>query len=98
MKFKSILIAAIFAVGSAQADVIATLQNKAGGLIYLTDVKTKGCKDGRAVFSTNSGGSSIWGCWFLDDVVVHIKWDDNGTSAFPAGSFTMVKKDKGNDL
>ena len=99
MKIKTILTAAIFAVTSAYAGNLATMKNQAGGLIYLTDAKTRDCKDnGRAVYATSSSGGSTWGCWFLIDEMVHIVWDTGGTSAFPAGAFTLVKKSNGVDL
>lgn len=99
MKIKTIFTAAIFAVTVAHADVIATLENRAGGLIYLTDVATKGCSSNmKAVYATSKEGKSIWGCWFVDDVSVHIKWDSGDSSAFPASAFTLMKKSKGTDL
>ena len=98
--FKAAILATALAISvSAQADVIATLENKAGGLIYLTDVATKGCSSNmKAVYATSKEGKSIWGCWFVDDVSVHIKWDSGDSSAFPAGAFTLMKKNKGTDL
>lgn len=94
-----IVVAALTVAGMAQAGNLATLKNQAGGLIYLTDSKSKDCSpDGRTMYSTNSGGGSIWGCWYLIDEMVHIVWESGGTSAFPAGAFTLVKKNKGGDL
>ena len=95
---KKLLLTLLLAAGTAHAEIIATMPNKAGGLIYLTDVSSEKCKPWRTVFANNDSGKSIWGCWFLDDVVIHIKWDDSGTSTFHAGSFTLMKKNKGSDL
>ena len=97
MKAKAIIAALLFA-GAAQAEIIATMPNKANGMIYLTNNVTEKCKPMRVMFANDDVGKSIWGCWFIDDVVVHIKWDDGTTSAFRAGSFTLVKKNKGDDL
>lgn len=99
MRVQKLLLTLLLAVGVAHADVIATMENRAGGLIYLTDVSLKGCgSNGRAVYATSKEGKSIWGCWFVDDVSVHIKWDSGDSSAFPAGAFTLMKKNKGTDL
>lgn len=99
MKIKTIFAAAIFAVTAAHADVIAIMENRAGGLIHLTDVAIKSCgSNSKAVYATSKEGKSIWGCWFVDDVSVHIKWDSGDSSAFPASAFTLMKKSKGTDL
>lgn len=96
---KKLLLTLLLAAGMAHAEVIAKMPNKAGGFLYLTDVSTKGCSaNSKAMFANSSDGKSIWGCWFLDDVVIHVRWDDGGTSAFPVEAFTMVKKNKGTDL
>ena len=96
---KKAMIAAMFFVASiAQSEIIATMPNKAGGMIYLTNNVTEKCKPMRAMFANSASGNSIFGCWFLDEIVIHIKWDDSGTSAFPVEGFTLVKKSKGTDL
>lgn len=82
----------------ADAEIIATMKNQAGGLIYLTNNVTDKCRPQRVMFANNSDGKSIWGCWFVDEVVVHVRWEDGGTSAFPVDAFTLVKKNKGADL
>ena len=88
---------AILAI-QADAEIIATMPNKAGGMMYLTNNTTDRCKPLRAMFANNSDGKSIWGCWMIDEMIIHIKWDDGGTSAFPVDAFTLVKKNKGQDL
>lgn len=95
---KKLLLALLLAADMVHAGNIATMKNQAGGLIYLTDAKTRDCKDGRAVYATSSSGGSTWGCWFLIDDMIHVAWDTGGTSAFPANAFTLVKKNKGEDL
>ena len=95
---KKLFIAALLFAGAARAEIIATMPNKAGGMIYLTNNVTEKCKPLRAMFANSAGGNSIFGCWFLDEIVIHIKWDDTGTSAFPVEAFTIVKKNKGTDL
>ena len=76
--------------GIAHADTIATLRNKAGGVIVLTDVQTDRCRDFvGAVYATMDNNQTSWGCWFSDDLMVHIKWNDGDTRAYPIDSFTI---------
>lgn len=76
--------------GLAHAETIATLRNKAGGLIVLTDVQTDRCRDFvGAVYSTMENNQTSWGCWFTDDLMVHIRWSDGDTRAYPIENFTI---------
>lgn len=95
---KKLLLTLLLAASAAHAEIIATMPNKAGGMLYLTNNVTEKCKPFRTMFANNSEGKSIFGCWFLDEVVIHVRWEDGGTSAFPVEAFTLVKKNKGTDL
>lgn len=95
---KKLLLTLLLAASAAHAEIIATMPNKAGGLIYLTNNVTDKCRPLRAMFANSKDGNSLWGCWFLDEVVIHVKWNEGGTSAFPVEAFTIVKKNKGEDL
>lgn len=80
-----------FALGvEAQADTLATLKNRAGGVMYFSDAQCPG-KDQywKVIYSTLSGGQTIWGCWFYADGMVHVKWDSGQTSAFKASDLTI---------
>lgn len=94
-----ILMATMFIVAyQADAEVIAVLRNQAGGFINLTDSATEICKpNGRAVFATSRDGGSSWGCWYLLDEMIHVRWNSGKTSAFPTEDFIVTKK-KGTDL
>jgi hypothetical protein len=76
--------------GLANADTVATLQNKAGGVIVLTDVSTERCRGfAGAVYATADNSQTYWGCWFSDDMMVHIRWADGDTRAYPLEKFTV---------
>lgn len=86
---KKLLIIALLC-GSAYADTVATLRNKGGGLIVLTDVQTEGCKGFAAsVYATTEQNKTIWGCWFSDDLMVHVRWEDGDTRAYPITAFDI---------
>jgi hypothetical protein len=86
---KKLLLALAFC-GFAHADTVATLKNKAGGLIILTDVVTEQCRNFvGAAYTTRSDNQTSWGCWFSDDMMVHIRWHDGDTRAYPIDSFTI---------
>jgi hypothetical protein len=75
---------------SAHADTIATLKNRAGGQIVLTDVETTQCKGFvGAAYSTGDNNQTTWGCWFSDDLMVHIRWYDGDTRAYPLVNFVV---------
>lgn len=88
-QFKFIPVLAL-CFGLAHADTVATLKNKAGGLIVLTDVVTERCRNfAGAAYATRSDNQTSWGCWSSDDLMVHIKWMDGDTSAYPLEVFTV---------
>ena len=92
---KLIIALAIFA-SVAHAEIIAVLRNRAGGTIALTDVSTQKCgSTSRAAYSTSPSNETAWGCWFLDDLMVHITWLDGKTWSYPVESFHILKN--GND-
>ena len=86
---KKLLIIALLC-GSAYADTVATLRNKSGGLIVLTDVPTDTCKGfTAAAYATTENNKTLWGCWFSDDLMVHVRWDDGDTRAYPISAFDI---------
>ena len=76
--------------GSIYAETIATMRNRAGGLIILTDVSTERCKAFAGVaYTTTEDNRSTWGCWFSDELMVHIRWPDGDPRAYPIENFTI---------
>lgn len=92
---KKLLLALLFCVSSVHAEVVATLPNKAGDYMYFTNTR---CDDNKPywkiVYSVMSGGTSIFGCWFYDSNMVHVRWNSGGTSAFSVNDLT-IKAPKG---
>lgn len=86
---KLILIAAI-AASSVYADTVATLRNRSGGMIVLTDVQTDSCRGfAGSVYTTTDTNRTLWGCWFSDDTMVHVRWSDGDTRAYPIDAFEV---------
>lgn len=84
------LMLAAMTAAAAHADTVATLNNRAGGVIVLTDVATDSCRGFvGAVYATGERNRTMWGCWFSDDLMVHIRWDDGDTRAYSIGSFEI---------
>jgi hypothetical protein len=87
---KKFLMCLMLCAGMAHADIIATLRNKAGGLIVLTDVSIDRCKNyAGTAYATGSDSKTTWGCWFSDDLMVHVRWTDGDTTAYPLENFTV---------
>jgi len=62
----------------ASADTVAWIENQGGGKIVLTDGT---CPHDPAQFVAYGSSSSIstqFGCWFSDDMMVHITWTKSG--------------------
>lgn len=88
MKSKFFLLLALCV--PAFADTMATLRNSAGGQIVLTDVETSQCKGFvGAAYTTADNNQTYWGCWFSDDLMVHIRWNDGDTRAYPLRNFII---------
>jgi hypothetical protein len=66
----------------ARADTVATLKNQGGGQIVLTDIKCR-TMSGMVAYGTHPNNSTLFGCWFLDDIFVHITWSDGDTRSYP---------------
>jgi hypothetical protein len=91
MKIKIALIALLLLITSqASATILATLDNKAGGKIVLTNTQVDTCKNGYAAYSTSPTSNTSWGCWFVDEEFVHITWlDDGNTHSYEINEFTV---------
>lgn len=87
------LLASLLAPTLTQAAVIATTENKNGGVIALTNNKCPKNKAGRIVFAMSSGGTSVYGCYVLDDDFIHVSWDDGDTSIYHVGTFTLKERE-----
>lgn len=88
---KPAIFLAMMAISSVvNADTVATLRNKAGGYIILTDVATERCRGFvGAAYATMDNNQTQWGCWFSDDLMVHIRWSDGDTRAYPVDDFSV---------
>jgi hypothetical protein len=75
-----------------QATVIATMPNKAGGEIVLTDVPAEQCGTGFISYTTSPNGPTLYGCWWSDERMVHISYDNgSNTWSHPISNFTRVE-------
>lgn len=74
----------------ANADTAAWMPNNGGGKIVLTD---KDCQEDPRQFmayTTSSSISTQFGCWFSDDVMVHITWSSTGSfKSYPLENWNL---------
>lgn len=90
MTIKSIIAIVTLAISIAASAQVATLQNKAGGSIVLTSKASSECEPSqRIAYSTNPDGGTVFGCWFNDEVMVHIDWRGGEFRSYPIGAFVM---------
>ncbi len=95
---KKILTALLFLPLIAQAAAIATMPNRAGGKIVLTDEACvhKGKRyDGlNRAYNYSTEGYTTEGCFVVEDDTVVVIWDDgtaNSKMRYPAENFTIIK-------
>lgn len=89
----------------AHAGAIATMPNRAGGKIVLTDEACvhKGKKyDGlNRAYNYSTEGYTTEGCFFIEDETVVVIWDD-GTATprmrYPAENFTIINRKRGTQI
>lgn len=89
MRAALILLAALLA-GTAQAEVIASSENAAGGKILLTDAKGN-CAQGRLVMITTKTGEYMTGCWSPYDDQVFVVYSDGESRLYPMTGFTLKR-------
>jgi hypothetical protein len=74
----------------ASADTAAWMPNNGGGKIVLTD---KDCPDDARqymAYTTSNTISTQFGCWFSDDLMVHITWSSTGSfKSYPLENWTL---------
>jgi hypothetical protein len=99
---KKILIALLFLPLIAQAVAIATMPNRAGGKIVLTDevCKHKGkVYDGlKRAYNYSTEGYTTEGCFAIEDETVIVIWDDNSATPrmrYPIENFTIINRKRG---
>jgi hypothetical protein len=93
MKF-AYIVALVLALTATQAHAtaIATMPNKAGGEIILTDVVADVCNGNMIAYTTSPTGPTQYGCWWNDERMVHIMYDNDGrTWSHPISNFTRVE-------
>ena len=84
-------LAMVAVMSSASAESIAYLANKGGGRIVITD---EACSNQKGKIAYTTGDSNtILGCWFIDDLYVHIVWADDGKMrSYPLENWILMPK------
>lgn len=85
------LILSIFLVATtAGAGTVAMMKNNAGGVIVLTDVKCD--KKSNIVYANAGNGQTSFGCWFIDENFVFVRWNDGEVRTYPFSDWTFKTK------
>jgi hypothetical protein len=87
----SLLTAAAFVAPVAHAADIATMPNRDGGLIVLTDVVGV-CTSGRRFYITGGAGAVLaGGCYTIADPWVTVKYDiETSLRYYPSANFSLT--------
>jgi hypothetical protein len=99
MKLKYLAVLALMIPTLVQAAAIATMPNRAGGKIVLTDEpcihKGKTYAGLARAYNYSTEGYTTEGCFAIEDDTVVVIWDDgsaNSKMRYPAENFTIIKK------
>jgi hypothetical protein len=99
---KKLLAALLFVPMFAQAGAIATMPNRAGGKIVLTDeacVHQGKRYDGlKRAYNYSTEGYTTEGCFVVEDETVVVIWNDgsaNSKMRYPAENFTIINRRSG---
>jgi hypothetical protein len=99
---KLIIAVALCASTLAHAEVIATTPNNDGGKIVLTnEVCTDNGKTYKSLYSGytyTTTGSTMNGCWTIEDDNIHFIYTDGAQYRYPSSRFTVKEKAKANNL
>ena len=79
---KKLLIALFLIAGSAHADTVATANNNAGGMLVITDIPCNN-SSGWYAYASARTVSTLFGCWWSDQTMVHITWNDGDVRSYP---------------
>ena len=89
----------------AQAAAIATMPNRAGGKIVLTDEECvhKGKKYNglNRAYNYSTEGFTTEGCFMVEDETVVVIWNDgsaNSKMRYPAENFTIINRKRGTQI
>lgn len=92
-------------LSSAQAGAIASMPNRAGGKIVLTD---EVCKHNgktytnlKRAYNYSTEGYTTEGCFVIEDETVVVVWLDNSSEPkmrYPIENFTLIKRSKGTQI
>jgi len=105
MKIKYLAVLALLIPNLAQAVAIATMPNRAGGKIVLTDEACvhQGKKyDGlKRAYNYSTEGYTTEGCFIIEDETVVVIWNDgsaNSKMRYPAENFTIINRKRGTQI
>jgi hypothetical protein len=99
------LIVILMFAPTAKAAGIASMPNKAGGKIVLTDEVCR--HNGKAydalkrAYNYSTEGYTTEGCFYVEDETVVVVWNDgtaNPRMRYPIENFTLIKRSKGTQI
>lgn len=77
---KKILVLLLLCLSAhVSADTVGWMPNNGGGKIVITDKDCQSDSRQFMAYTTSSSISTQFGCWFSDDVMVHITWESTGS-------------------
>ena len=90
MKKMLVSLLLLLSAAAVNADTVGWMYNNGGGKIILTD---KDCSWDSRQFMAYASSNSIstqFGCWFSDDVMVHITWENSKNfKSYPLEDWTI---------
>ena len=79
---KKLIAIALLCCTAAQADTAATMTNANNGITVFTDIPCTGGK-GYIAYAQSPVSSTLYGCWWSDDMMVHMTYSDGDLRSYP---------------
>ena len=79
---KKLIAIALLCCNAAHADTAATMTNANNGITVFTDVPCNAGK-GFITYAQSPTSSTLYGCWWSDDIMVHVTYSDGDVRSYP---------------
>jgi hypothetical protein len=95
----------LFLSANVSAEAIASMPNRAGGKIVLTNeacvYKNKTYDGLKRAYNYSTEGYTTEGCFMIEDETVVVIWNDgtaNSKMRYPAENFTIINRKRGTQI
>lgn len=86
-----LLLGLVLVSTSAFCEPIAYTMNEGGGKIVITNEQCNGSTY-KLAYATHPNTNTQFGCWYSDQIGIHINWNTSGLRSYDYSGWSMVNK------